>query len=443
MRTRRFPPDFLLGCATAAHQVEGHTTNDWSRWERDHPDRVAGGATAEVACDHYARFREDFAQLAAASHSGHRLSVEWSRVEPTPGRFDRAALRHYGEVVRTMRGWGIEPIVTLHHFTFPRWLADHGGARSAEAPRVFARFAAACAETFGDSVRWWITVNEPNVLAFMGHLTGAWPPGEVSMSGALATLRGLALMHAAAYRALHTVARRRGWPAEVSIAHAERRLFAKRPRSALDRAAAALPDLVFNRCFLRSCQHGRLMPPLGAGETAPGLRDSLDYLGVNYYCDDVVAFDAGQWRSLFGRREPDARFPLSSFGWAINPPGLRRAVNDLWSEFGLPIIVTENGVADEDDELRPAYLVDHLNALLDAIEDGVDLRGYMHWTAWDNFEWAEGYTKRFGMYAVDPVTLSRVPKPSAALFAGICATREVPAAASRHRRTIEPAGARI
>ncbi len=426
MTSRRFPSDFFLGSATAAHQVEGNTDNDWTRWEREHPERIADRSTSGLACDHYQRYRDDLTQLAALGQNAYRYSVEWSRVEPEPGRFDAAALRHYADVARTCERLGMEPVVTLHHFTYPRWLADRGGARSPDAPRLFARFASACAESFGDSVTWWVTINEPAVLAFMSHLAGKWPPGEVSVRATFSTLRGLLLMHAAAYRALHETANRRGWTANVSVAHAERRLLPKRPESVLDRAAAPVPDYLFNRCFLRSCQVGRLLPPLGLGERVGGLRGSLDYLGVNYYCDDVVTFDVTEWRNFFGRHEGDKRHPQSSFGWSIYPPGLRRAINDLWRDFHLPILITENGVADEHDELRPGFLIDHLGAVLDAIDDGADVRGYLHWTPWDNFEWAEGYTKHFGLFAVDRDAQTRVPKASAALYAGICATRELP-----------------
>jgi beta-glucosidase len=437
--SRRFPGGFLLGCATAAHQVEGGVDNDWSRWEREHPERIAGGGTSEVACDHYARYRDDLAQLAAMGQNAYRFSVEWSRVEPQPGCFDAAALRHYAGVVRTCRELGMEPVVTLHHFTFPCWLADRGGALSADAPRMFARFAAACAECFCEHVTWWVTINEPNVLAFMSQLAGTWPPANNSLGSMFAALRGLLLMHAAAYRAVHDTAYRHGCPANVSIAHAERRLFPKNPHSPLDRAVAVLPDYFFNRCFLESCRLGRMLPPLGRGDRSAAVGGSLDYIGLNYYCDDVVRFDVTDWRNLFGRHEADTRYPLSSFGWSINPPGLRRAIDDLWRDFGLPVLITENGVADENDELRPAYLLDHLGAVLDAIGDGADVRGYLHWTAWDNFEWAEGYTKRFGLFGVDQATQARIPKPSAQVYAEVCAHRTLTDAARDSRLPAYPA----
>jgi len=295
-----------------------------------------------------------------------------------------------------------------------------------DAPRLFARYVAACVERFGNSVTWWITINEPNVLAFMGYLFGGWPPGERSLPRMFAALRALLRMHAAGATAIRQVAIRHGWGARISIAHAERPQRAGARSASLDRAAAVVPNWMFNRWFLRSCRAGRVLPPVGTGQRVAGLRESLDYLGVNYYTDDMVRFDRHAPTTLFTRQLADPALPHSSFGWSIDAAAMRRALNDLWREFGLPLLVTENGVADEHDELRPAYLTDHLNAVLDSIDDGADVRGYLHWTAWDNWEWAEGYTKRFGLFAVDRETQRRIAKPSAALYADIGRTRTVP-----------------
>lgn len=444
MTPRRLPPEFLVGCATAAHQVEGGIDNDWSAWERSSPSPIAGGGDTSRAIEHYARYRDDLAQLGAAAQNAHRFSVEWARVEPSPGVFDSRALAHYADVVRTCRTHGLEPVVTLHHFTLPRWLADRGGVRAPEAPVLFARYAAACAEAFGAGVRWWVTINEPSVLAVQGSLFGVWPPCQRSLGAALGVLRGLLLMHAAGARAIHATAARRGVDALVSVAHHERWLRPAHRRSPLDVAVAMVPNYVFNRWFLRSCRSGRVLPPVGGGERVPGLAASLDYIGVNYYTEDVVSFDPASPMTLFASQRADPDLPHTSFDWAINPAGLRRALVRLWREFQLPLLLTENGVADEQDKLRPAYLIDHVNAVLDAVDDGVDMRGYLHWTAWDNFEWAEGYTKKFGLWSVDRTTMERRPKPSAALFEEICRTRTVPAAAPEWfgTRTIEDAGAR-
>jgi len=430
---QRLPDAFLLGCATAAHQVEGGLDNDWSRMEREHPERIKDGSVSGVACDHHARYRADLELLAGMDHNAHRFSIEWSRVEPREGVFDPVELRHYRDVVHTCRALRLEPVVTLQHFTLPTWLADRGGVLDPDAPRLFARFAAVCAEAIGAEVRWWITINEPSVLAVFGYLYGEWPPLRRGMRGFLAALAGLARMHAAGYAAVHSVAAAHGWTAHVSIAHHERPMRALNPRSALDRAATLIPGWLFNRWFLRACRSGRMLPPVGAGQPVAGLRGSLDYLGVNFYCEERVRFNVGNPGGLFADNVTAPDLPLSSFGWSIEPDALRRAVARLWGEFHLPIVITENGVADERDELRPGFIVDHLAAVCDALAAGVDVRGYLHWSSMDNFEWAEGYSRRFGLIAVDRQTMERIPKPSAALFAEICRTRLVPQTAAATR----------
>jgi beta-glucosidase len=437
---RQLPDGLLLGCATAAHQVEGGTANDWSRWAAAHPEAITGGGDATLAIDHYHRYRDDLAQLAAMHQTAHRFSIEWSRVEPEQGRFDADALLHYADVVRTCRELGMEPIVTLHHFTLPAWLADAGGVTSLDAPVRFARYAAACVAAFGDMVTWWITINEPAVIATLGYLEGTWPPGERSLRLATRALAGLLRMHAAGAQAIKSVMAQRdpsartsstmqgqrGRQVQVSIAHHERRLVPRTPGSRLERTLAALPDYLFNRWFLRSCVAGRMLAPVGHGEVVPGLAGSLTYLGLNHYANEAVSLDIRAPGMLFTQHQAVPGFPLSSTGWAIDPSALGVALASLWDEFGLPIIVTENGVADDHDELRPEYLRTHLTVLADAIDAGVDVRGYLYWTAWDNLEWAEGYTMRFGLFAVDRQTLARVAKPSAGLYAEICRTRNIP-----------------
>ncbi|HEY6379272.1 MAG TPA: glycoside hydrolase family 1 protein [Candidatus Dormibacteraeota bacterium] len=420
------PAGFLLGCASAAHQVEGGTDNDWSEWARQ-PGRIRDGSDAAVACDHWHRYPEDLQVLASLGQNAHRFSLEWSRIEPRPGDFDEAALAHYADVVACCRDLGMEPLVTLLHFTLPRWLTERGGVRAPEAPARFARYAAVCAERLGPSVEWWVTINEPNVQALMGYLTGEWPPGKASMPVAFAALRGLLRMHAGAATALRAVAARHERRARVSVAHHVRGLRPARPSSVMDRLACLPVDRLMNRWWPRACRSGRMLPPVGRGEKVAGAAGSLDWLGLNYYCDDTVRFAPRRPSQLFAQRFPDPRRQQSSFGWAIHAGGLTRVLHELWDEFRLPIVVTENGVADEADELRGRFLVEHVTAVARAAAAGVDVRGYLHWTAMDNFEWAEGYTKRFGLFAVDRDTLQRRPKPSAAVFARICAAGGVPA----------------
>lgn len=419
-----FPGDFLIGSATAAHQVEGGLDNDWTRMERNEPQRIKNRDSASVAIDHYHRYREDLQLLAALHHRAYRFSVEWARVEPREGDFDYSALRHYADVVRTCRELNIEPIVTLHHFTLPVWVADQGGLLWHETPRLFARYAAVMAEVLRD-VKWWVTVNEPNVLALYAYGNGEWPPHHQWFPEVLRAQQTMLRMHAAACTALRSQAHRTGRVMKISLAVHLRPL---RPKAGvLNRVSGILPDYMFNWLTLQCCISGRLLPPAGVGQKIPGLQNSLDYLALNYYCEVESSFDWRQPQMFFVGQHNPAGLPVSTFDWPIDPEGLRRGLQELHDEFHLPILITENGVADNDDELRAEYIVSHLRAVANAIHDGVDVLGYIYWTSFDNFEWLEGYSQKFGLFSVDRQTLERRPKPSADVFSRICQTLTLPA----------------
>ena len=411
----QFPDGFLWGAATAAHQVEGdNRNNDWWAWEQQ-PGHVKDGSTSGRACEHYERFAADFAQLRGMAHNAHRLSLEWSRIEPEPGLVDRAAVAHYREVLETLRALGMEPMVTLHHFTNPRWLADAGGWESDATPEAFRRFARLCVDEYGDIVRLWVTINEPNVYAYQSFMLGEWPPQKKSAAAGATVLRNMLRGHAAAYREI------KGARPEAQVGVAQHlRVFAPYRRwNPLDIAVASLPGAAFNHWFLVACRSGFAGFPLGRWERVPEAAGTLDYIGVNYYARDRLAFDIRRPSSLFSRNHALPGAVLSDFQMEIYPEGLHELMVDAWRRYRLPLYVTENGVADAGDHLRPGVLVGHLAQVARALRDGVDVRSYMHWSSMDNFEWAEGYRMHFGLMEVDFATQARRPRPSAALYQAI------------------------
>ena len=351
-----------------------------------------------MACDHWNRVETDTALLVRLGVGAHRFSVEWARIEPEPGRFDRAALDHYRAEVDGLIAIGVEPLLTLHHFSLPSWLAERGGVLARELPSRFEAFTRQVARTLGDRVKFWITINEPNVLVAQGYVLGLWPPGvrqPQSVPGAISSLRRA---HVAAYRAIHELVP----DASVGLAH-HVRLATPASRSLLDRAAAGLLDVTFNRLFLDLPQ---------------------DYLGVNYYSRDVVRFDRTRPLELFAERSVAPGAALSDLGWEIYPRGLGVVLRML-ARRRKPIWITENGVADAADRVRTRFLVDHLAEVAAAIADGVDVRGYLHWSLLDNFEWAEGYAPRFGLYSVDYRTQVRTLRPSGAAYARLIESRRL------------------
>lgn len=431
----RFPEGFVWGVATSAHQFEGgNTNNQWHAWEER--GGIATGERAGLACDWWAHAEADFDRAQRMGVNGLRLSVEWSRIEPQEDQWDDGALARYHEMLRGLRARGIEPLITLHHFTNPLWLERLGAFENPRAVPLFARFAARCVEALGDLCDLWCTVNEPNIYASLGYLVGTWPPGRKGDLLALAHVQtNLLRAHAAAYHAIHAAQP----SARVGLAHHIRIFDPAQPSSPLDRFAAAGQDTGFNGAVLDALARGRVAGPLRllAGDLSM-VRGTYDYVGINYYSRDMVAFDARRPTELFGRRftRPGAeRMDRSASGSSgetfgeIYPDGLRRVMLRVSRQAGLgrPIYVTENGFADAADDRRPRALVRSLAALHGAREQGAPVQGYYHWSLVDNFEWAEGWSARFGLIALDPATQERAARPSAEIYARICHANAVPA----------------
>jgi beta-glucosidase len=411
-----FPNRFLWGTATASHQVEGNNVNsDWWAWEQT--GHVFDGTRSGLACDHYHRFREDFDLFAALHQNAHRLSLEWSRIEPSPGQFDRAEIRHYREVLEHLRRLNVEPIVTLHHFTNPLWLADRGGWEVPEVVDAFGRYVNEAVAAFGDLVRYWVTINEPVVYGTMGYLAGVWPPGKRSIRLLVTVLHNMILGHA---RAARIIRERSPLPdVQIGVAHHLRIFDPYRPILPGDHFVARLGELLFNRAVLLSMLKGQFQFPFGWGRVPDGA-NSLDFIGLNYYSREMATFDFRRPETYFGSFFTHPSHPKTAAGWEIYPEGMYRVLKFL-ARFGKPILVTENGVADERDELRPSFLISHLRQIHRAIAEGVPVKGYLHWSALDNFEWAEGRRLRFGLIHVDYETQRRTVKPSGELYAKICA----------------------
>lgn len=408
MAERRFPDGFLWGCATAAHQVEGgNHGSDW--WEFERRGGIRTGDSSDPACDHYHRFREDFRQLSELGNNAHRLSIEWSRIEPIEGEFDLREVAHYREVLAALKGLGMAPMVTLHHFTSPAWFARRGGWSASGAAEAWLPFVRRVATELGDLVSQWCTLNEPNIYAYQGWVAGEFPPGRRGdLAGMLRVLGNFQRAHEAAYRELHRLT------PDVPVGIAQHRwLMLPAGRGPLDRLAAATLETVM-----------RSWP--AAGRLRRVVDAPSDYVGLNHYSASLVRFDPHRPGQAFARRFNPSWLPESDFGWSINAEWLGRALLDLGG-LGKPVYVTENGVASADDAVRRRYVLDAVGQVWQAIELGVDVRGYFHWTSIDNFEWAHGYSMRFGLIAVDPKTQERTLKPSAELFARIAGANALPA----------------
>ncbi len=386
----KFPKGFLWGTATSSHQIEGdNTNNDW--WEAEENGLVPHKSGR--ACDSYNRYEEDFDLAKAMHNNAYRFSIEWSRVEPEVGKFSEEAIEHYRKILQALRARGLEPFVTLHHFANPIWFAKLGGWTNKKAPEYFARYARKIAEELGEMANYWVTINEPIIVVLHGYLKGFWPPfNKKNILGWFGALANMAEAHKRAYRMLHN-----GNP-NARVGSSQAINWYTPAHSGLVGALESLviPPAKFfkDRWFL--------------GKTI----EYHDFIGIQYYSRYKVSFTHGS--------SHDEREERSDFGWEIYPRGIYQVVREIYKRYKKPIYITENGISDADDDQRPAFIKDHLGWLHQAIEEGADVRGYFYWSLLDNFEWAEGFTQKFGLVEVDFATFERKMRPSGKLYSEIC-----------------------
>lgn len=415
-----FPAGFLWGVATSSHQFEGdNTNNQWHAWEEQ--GRVRNGDRSGLACDWWNHAERDFDLAHALGLNALRLSIEWSRIEPLPGKWNDGALARYRAMLTGLRQRGITPMVTLHHFTNPLWFEARGAFLARDAVDRFAKYAAFVADGLGDLCDLWCTINEPNVYSAFGYYFGIFPPGKIGGLVDVMRVRGtLARAHAAAYHAIHDHAPH----AQVGWAHHFNLFDPARPQNPFDRRIAQLQDTAFNDFFLPALQYGTVAWPyrLITGDLAD-VRGTADFVGINVYYRDMVEFDLAHVGELFGRRfvTPGAQRGDNAAELMVGetyPAGIKRVAERL-SVLGIPIYVTENGVSDAHDRVRP-WLVAQAAATIHAtLREGLDVRGYFHWSLVDNFEWSYGWWSHFGLFALDRVTQMRTARKSARLYSAI------------------------
>ena len=405
----KFPEGFLWGAAVSAHKVEGGNRNDWTRWEKKNAKRLAEEARTKwapwqqkkfpemfdpknyisgQACDHYNRYEEDFDIAKSLDLNAFRISIEWSRIEPEEGKFDEKEIEHYRKVLKAIRARGMEPFVTLWHFTSPVWLEKIGGIENKKFPFYFSRYAEKTFKELGDLVKYWSTFNEPTVIILNSFLRGEWPPAKKNIFSVLKAFKNFAAAHNQTYDKLHEESR----TIKVGLVNAISCLEVSNKKSFLDRIATFAADYFGNIRMLK----------LTKGKN--------DFLAVNYYFQKKIKFPLiirGYSRET------------SDLDWGISPSGIYLALSDL-KKHNLPIYITENGLADADDKKREKFIKDHLIWIHKAIFEGVDVRGYFHWSLLDNFEWDKGFWPRFGLVEVNYKTLKRKIRPSALEYAKIC-----------------------
>jgi len=379
----KFPKGFLFGAATAAHQIEGGNINDWSEWEKLNAERLArrSGRDAKnhisgLAANSYKLFREDIALMKKLGLKAYRFSVEWSRIEPQEGKFDDAAIAHYQEQVRLLLENGIEPFVSLWHWTIPLWVRNQGGWKNKQTIEDFVFFAKKIVEAL-PQVKFWITLNEPTVYANKSYRQGDWPPQKTGLSNYFKALGNLVEAHKLAYGVIKKISPN----SMAGVANHLNAIEGPWPFVNIAKYWA-------NEYFLKK------------------IKNFQDFIGLNHYFHN----------RLFKK---NANVRVSDMGWELYPRGIYLVLKDL-KKYQKPIYITEHGLADADDINREWYIEESLKWIRKAVDEGVDVRGYLHWSLLDNFEWADGFWPRFGLIEVDyDNNFKRTVRPSAWVYADL------------------------
>lgn len=396
-RLLEFPDNFLWGTSTSAYQVEGGNVNDWSVWEKSKAridylkknnlnpkDYISG-----QACDSYNRYEEDFDLAKSLNNNAVRFGIEWSRIEPEKDTCNVTVINHYRDVLSAAKKRGLKTFVTLWHWTNPVWFAKEGGWAGKEALTYFNKYVELVIKELGADIDYWITLNEPTVHVANGYLNGKFPPNKRNIFLADRVIRKLARAHNEAYDLIHNY-----FPnAQVSITKLRNYIEPAHKWLPIEVAYANMFNYFANKLFFKK------------------IKNNFDYVGLDYYFHDRIV-----WYPPFIKNKNKQ---VTDMGWEIYPEGIYHVLKYL-SRFNKPILITENGVADESGGVRSQFIKDHLYYVHKAIKEGIDVRGYFYWSLLDNFEWAHGYGPKFGLFKVDRKTFARTARPSAEVYRKIC-----------------------
>jgi beta-glucosidase len=405
-----FPKKFFWGVSTASHQVEGRIVNQWSVWELAHAKHLAKTAEARLnwlpdwprikkqaedpnnyvsghGVEHVVHYKSDIKIAKKLQMNAFRFGIEWSRLEPVEGQWDDEAIEYYREYIKELKSQGLEPFLNIWHWTVPTWFHEKGAFSKGSNVKYFEKFVQKIADEYAHDIRYVLTINEPNVYTSFGYVTGEWPPGQKSLLIAGKVIWNLVRSHKSAYRILKSKNPR----LQIGVATQLSNIQAKRPRNLFDEFSVKWMRYFWNWWFLNR------------------IKNQQDFVGFNYYFSDY-------YTGLLKRENP--KVPVNDLGWYMEPEGLYALLLRVWAHYKKPIIITENGVADEQDQFRRWWLEETIIAMERAISEGVDVRGYFHWSLLDNFEWAYGWWPKFGLVAVDRKnSMKRTIRPSAVWLA--------------------------
>lgn len=426
MKAIKLPKTLLFGSATAATQIEGGDKNsNWYHWSLQ--GKIANNESSIVAADHYNRVEEDIDLMKQMNHEIYRMSIEWSRIEPKKGVWSRAGIQHYQKEIKALLAAGIEPLITLHHFSHPQWFEEMGQWTNKDSVKYFLRFTKKVIGAIGHDVSEYCTINEPNVFVTDTFMDGKYPPGKKDdIVSYFRASKNLILAHLGAYKMIHQIRKTMGYKnTKVGIAM-HLAYFEVKASNPLTKLSKKLMDYSFHQLFLNGMIEGHLTFPLASGYPL-GKGVFCDFLGVNYYSRHLI-HSSNNPAMLFGEVRVEEGLPdekLNDLGWEIYPEGLYKVIKEVYDRYGLPIYITENGIADGADKKRAKFIYDHMWQIKKLIKDGVDLRRYYHWSLLDNLEWNDGFSPRFGLIKVDYDTQGRTIRNSGHFYGELCKQKAI------------------
>lgn len=399
----------LLGVATAATQIEGgDRNNSWYSWA-ERKNHIKDNSSPLRANDHWNRFREDIALMKEMKISIYRFGLEWSRIEPEKHIFSKEAIKHYKEEIELLKKNGIQPLVTLHHFSNPLWFENMGGFENPASIELFTEYVAYTVKELGSDVSEWITINEPNIYTVNGYFFGMWPPGKKRFSSLRTVYTNLAACHIKSYKIIHDIYDENDFgQVKVGFANYLRVFVPYSKTNLLHVLTAKFFDKAFQESLSDAFCLGKVSFPVKKSSAYKFEKGRyFDFIGINYYSRGACRFFKD---TTFENTEKN------DLGWEIYPKGISFFAERMFRKYNAPIYITENGTCDKDDKIRAKYIYSHLKELIDS---GLPVERYYHWTFIDNFEWAEGEEARFGLVALDFETQKRTIRESGRFYTEI------------------------
>jgi beta-glucosidase len=422
MNMFKLDENLMLGTATASTQIEGGDTNNtWYKWCKE--GHISDSSSCITACDHWNRVEQDVDILKSLHVQTHRMSLEWSLIEPKAGEYSKKAIEHYRNEIQLLLDNNIKPLVTLHHFSEPQWFQNMGGWKESKNSELFVEYVRFIIENLGDLVCEWITFNEPNVYTIFGYLTGSYPPGTKNLFEYFRVESEIIKTHIRIYDLIHKIRNQKKFKGKTMVGVAIHiRIFDG--ISLIGKITASVVNYFFNEIFMEGMTKGQLLFPLSKNGYKYKKGSYVDFIGINYYTRNIVEFVLNPL-NYFHKCMNDKDLDKTDLGWDIYPEGIYIVSKKYYNKYKLPIYITENGISDKYDNRRANFIIDHLSYITKATNEGVKIERYYHWTLMNNFEWLYGETGNFGLYNCNFHTQERKAKTSANLYTELCNKKEL------------------